>query len=389
MQAVRRAFAGVSLPEIVLIVLAVAALVTLSVLEKSQKAAEAPDSYSTYDTKSGGYKAFYELLDREGIRVERFEQRPAFLDDSTDTLVYAEPLSFDPRQVESTKQDAYDVEAWVRRGGRLLYLGFDDGASKEKILALPHSAPAGKARPIVIDPALRDAGVTSVGVLSSGLRWKTSGQHVLVDDGRGPAILTYPFGKGTVTTIVDQTAFDDENLAIGDRARLALALAAPGRDRGIVAFDETIHGYYTPEHWWQIVPRPFAIALGIALVALLVALAGAMLRLGPPIVPRARDDRTSSDFIDALSTLLERGHASGMALDEAVASATRSIGRGVGAGDDATPAQVAERIESAQGRADFREMTYLAASGAHEPQNLVRAVALAQRLRKEFAPHAR
>jgi Domain of unknown function (DUF4350) len=389
MQAVRRASAGVSLPEMLLIVLAIAALVTLSVLERTQKAAEAPDSYSTYDTTSGGYKAFYELLGREGIRVERFEQRPAFLDDSTDTLVYAEPLSFDPRQVASTKQDAYDVEAWVRRGGRLLYLGFDDAAAKEKILALPQSALKGTAQPIVIDPALRDAGVTKVGVFSSGRRWKMNGRHLLVDDGWGPAILTYPFGKGTVTAIIDQTVFDDENLAIGDRARLALALAAPGRARGIVAFDETIHGYLTPEHWWQIIPRPFAIALGIALVALLVALGGAMLRLGPPIVPRVRDDRTSSDFIDALSALLERGHASPTVLAEAVTSATRSIARGVGAGDDATPAQVAERIESPQGRADFREMTYLAQSGAYDPKNLVRAVALAQRLRKEFAPHGR
>jgi hypothetical protein len=389
MQAVRRVLAGVSLPEILLIVLAIAALVTLAVLEQTQNAAEAPDSYSTYDTTNGGYKAFYELLEREGIRVERFEQRPGFLDDSTDTLVYAEPLSFDPRQVASTKQDAYDIEAWVRRGGRLLYLGFDDAAAKERILALPFSTPKSKPRPVVIDPALRDAGVASVGIFSSNLRWKTSGQHVLVDDGRGPAILTYHFGKGTVTTIIDQTVFDDENLAVGDRARLALALAAPGRTRGIVAFDETIHGYYTPEHWWQIVPRPFAIALGIALVALLVALGGAMSRLGPPIVPRARDDRTSSDFIDALSALLERGHASRTVLAEAVTSATRSIARGVGAGDDATPAQVAERIESVQGRADFREMTYLAESGAYEPRNLVRAVALAQRLRKEFAPHGR
>jgi hypothetical protein len=226
MPALRRALAGVSIPEIVVIVLAVATLVALSLLEKTQAPEPNIDSYSSYDAASGGYRAFYELLDREGISVERFEQRPAFLDPSVDTLVYAEPLSFDPRTGESTQADAYDIEAWVRHGGRLLYLGYDNAAAKQKILALPFARLAGlpiartPGRPgtAYIAPALRNAGVANIGVLAAGMRWKAT-KNVLVNDGRGPAIVSYPFGTGVVTAVIDQTLFDNTNLTFGDRAR--------------------------------------------------------------------------------------------------------------------------------------------------------------------------
>src|ERR1700730_18908705 len=47
------------------------------------------DSMSTYDAASGGYRAWYALLQQEGVRVERFERRPAVLDASVDVYVSA------------------------------------------------------------------------------------------------------------------------------------------------------------------------------------------------------------------------------------------------------------------------------------------------------------
>jgi hypothetical protein len=132
--------------EIALIVLALAALVVMAVLNERRSQTVETDSYSSYDAATGGYRAFYELLQREGVRVERFQQRPGSLDAAVDTLVYAEPLDFDVRQIPATMNDAHALEAWVREGGRLVYFGHDDAAAKQKLLAFPFSRLASSRR---------------------------------------------------------------------------------------------------------------------------------------------------------------------------------------------------------------------------------------------------
>jgi hypothetical protein len=331
-------------------------------------------------------------LQRLGVAVDRFERQTGLLDRSVETLVYSEPLPFDQRQIPASPADAKALEAWVRAGGHFIYIGHDDVAAKAKVLSLPFSRPAGSgASAIVVAPSLRASGVAEVGVLSTSLRWKLPHPHTvtLLGDGRGAAIVRYPFGRGSVTAIIDEALFEDANLARGDRARLAYALMAPATPGGVVWFDETVHGYLTPIHWWSIVPVPFVVALVCAVIALLAGLAGAAVRLGPPLLPRPRDDRTSADFIDALSTLLERGRAARAAMQDAERSTARTIARSLGMQSDAATDEIADRIENADDREAFRKLARLAERGSTEDDNFVRTVSLAQRLRKEFEPHGR
>jgi hypothetical protein len=368
----------------------IAAWVAVATQAESDDAPQ-PDSFSTYDGASGGYRAFYALLDAEGLRVERFQRRPVFLDRGIDTLVYVEPLPFDPRRIDPTQADVAALDAWVRGGGRLLYVGHDDGAAAAGILHLPRSTAARhRAGPRIVAPELAHAGVGALDVRST-LRWKRPkrGFRVLYDDGRGPLAVAYPYGRGSVTALIDESLFENDGIARADRARFAYELARPRHPGGVVAFDETPHGYLTPEHWWNVVPRAFAIALAVALAAILVAIAGAAVRLGPPLVPVERRDRSSAAFIDALSTLLERGGATRKALLDASNSTSRAIARSFGLRDDVDPAVIAARIERPAVREAYRTLVAVAENGFPDRANLVRGVALAQRLRKEFAPHGR
>jgi hypothetical protein len=376
--------------ETIVLVAAIVLLVFIGVARDRTRQVGRVDSYSTYDAAAGGYRAYYELLEREGMRVDRFRSRPAFLDGSLDTLIWAEPLPFDPAQGESTPADARALEAWVRAGGRLVYIGHDDAAAKQGLLHLPASrARAKRARPAVVDASLRAAGVSSV-FSTASLRWRVAahGVRVLFDDGRGPLVVRYAFGRGTVVAAIDETLFANREIARGDRARLAVALASQARATGTLAFDEAVHGFASPHHWWSVVPRPFVIALAIALVALLLAFAGAAVRLGPPIVPPRRDDRSSGEFIDGLASLLERGGAAGSALDEALSSTSRVAARALGLRDGVTNDEIARRIASDETRAAYRELVKVATNAASDA-NLVRGAALAQRVRKEFVTHAR
>jgi hypothetical protein len=370
-----------------LFAVAVALLIGVGVLKQGANAPPALDSYSSFDTASGGYRAFYDLLAREGVRVDRFEQRPAFLERGG-TLVFAEPLPFDPGQVAQTSGDAAALEAWVRAGGRLLYLGHDDAAAAAGILHLPRSLAGrpGRSR-AVAPPGVGDPKP------ATALRWRVArGERVLVADGRGAIVVTYPFGHGRVTAVIDESLLQNSNIGLGDRARLgyALAVASAGpASAGPVLFDEAVHGHVVPLHWWSIVPRPFLIALAVAAAALLVAFAGAAVRFGPPLLPVERADRTSADFIDALSSLLARGGAIRKALTDAAGSATRTVARGLGLDDGASRESIGARIEREDLRAAFFEMLAVAENGFPDERNLVRGVALAQRLRKEYAPHGR
>jgi len=375
-----------------ILILAVAILAGLGFARQANpQSGPALDSFSSFDAASGGYRALYTLLEREGIRVERFEQRPAFLDANTDTLVYVEPFAYDPRQNVPSRADVAALEAWVRGGGRLLYVGHDDVAAKRGILNLPASRDVTRAgaRPFVAR-ALADAGVTRAFVRDAR-RWMR-GKHrfaELLGDAKGPIVVTYPFGRGRVTAVVDEGQFRNDAIASGDRARLAYALAQPGRPGGLVAFDEFVHGYALPSRWWTLVPRAFAIALCFALATILVALAGAATRFGPALVPVERRDRSSADFIDALSSLLERGRAVREALAAAAASTTHVVARSL-ALPDATPAsEFAARIERSQTRESYLALVALAQNERPSHADFVRGIALAQELRKEFAAHGR
>ncbi len=366
--------------------LGLAVLVTVAVQGRRGDSAAPLDSYSTYDAASGGYRAFYELLAREGIAVDRFELRPAFLGSETDTLVWAEPLAFDPRQLASTAADVGALERWVRAGGALLYLGYDDRAAARGILGLPRTrvAAAGRERPRISAPLAR-AGIARLEI--PGARryaLERGSRRALYADGRGVVAVRYSLGRGRVTAMIAQAAFSNGELARGDAARLAVALASPRVPGGRVVFDEAVHGYVVPEHWWQIVPRPFALALACAGGVLLIAFAGAAVRLGPPLPSEPLEERTTGDFIEALAGLLARGKAARFVLARVVASTASLVARARRLGTAVSHGEIAAAIEDEAAKDDFGALVAVAAGGSTDDAALVRGVALAQRLRKDY-----
>lgn len=374
--------------ELGILVLAVAILIFAGVERNraAQRAQVEPDSYSTHDGTSGGYRAWFEMLQREGVRVERFELRPAFLDRATRTLIWADPLPFDQRQEVPTENDVHALESWIRDGGRFVYLGHDDDAASRGILKLPHSShPSGGSRPYVA-PAFAAAGVRRYPA-ETELRWVPGKRSTLLADARGALVLSYPYGKGEVVTAIDEPSFTNAKIGRPDRARLAYALSAPHSGE-TVAFYESVHGFSTPDHWWSVVPRPFAIAIWCALGVLLLAFGGAALRLGPPVLPQSRDPNSAA-FLDALAALFERGRAFRKALLDAFDSTKRAFAKSLGLPDDVSSENLAAAIAEPEERRLFLELERISKNGPPNEKSLVRGVALAQRLRKDRTTHGR
>ncbi len=372
-----------------IVALAVALLAVLSAYARQPQPLPTLDSFSSYDSASGGYRAFYELLAREGAHVDRFEQHPAFLDANIDTLVWALPLPFDPRTQTPSGADVGALAAWIRAGGRLLYLTEGKLAPSVRTLGIPRTVRArNPATDTFIARQFAAAGIARLAT-RSGPRWHLSAQQLLLDDGRGPLVLSYALGRGTVTAVLDEGAFTNARIAGGDNARLAAFLALPRRPGAYVSFDEMLHGFVTAQHWWQIVPRPFLIAVVLAACALFIALAGAGIRLGPPLEAQGKTERAPSDFIAALAALLQRGQAYGHTLDAARASTTRVMARVLGLPEDSTPQRVLAGLDPGAQRTAYETLLETCSGRSCDERSFVRGVALAAWLRKEYAAYGR
>src|SRR5581483_3544533 len=79
-------------------------------------------------------------------------------------------------------------------------------------------------------------------------------------------------GRGTLVVIATPTVFDNWDLPRHDNARFAFALFAGA---GAVAFDERPYGYAAGRTFWQVLAWPVRLAIGIAALALVLALVGA------------------------------------------------------------------------------------------------------------------
>ncbi len=390
--------------EVVVAVAALAAVAVAAALEgrQTQKHLSSYDTRSTYDAASGGYRAWYELLGREGVREQRFERRPGYLDDSVDVYISATDLNASMAQAVSTGNldvftdaDWYALAKWIRAGGHLVWLA--DGKLTPDYL----NAPAIEGSGLKSD----DAVAVAVSPLTDGVR-SVSGTSPLripfkrallaaplIADDTGAVVSRYALGKGSVTVVSDESLFENARLARADNGRLAYDLATAGLGpHGSVAFDEWSHGYASGDTWWSVLPRPLQVAV-IAIACILIALAlGTAPRFGPvaPVVDES--ERTSAEYLTSMAVLYQRGRATRAALREMVDACLRDVAQALGLADNAPARAIATRAGS--GTSDERaeavmELDRLRSYETPNDADLVRAAALCIMLRKEFTSHGR
>ncbi len=117
-----------------------------------------------------------------------------------------------------------------------------------------------------VAPALRAYGVRDVAA-DDGVRFVVRrGDTVLLRDRSGVLLLRYALGKGHIVVLADAAVLRNASIGRpGRRARpYALALLLAPRGVAAVSFDEALHGYVAPVHWWQVLPQRFVVAVLLA-----------------------------------------------------------------------------------------------------------------------------
>ena len=220
---------------------AVAALAVLALLAVSLLGDHAPkppgSTRASGDLSFGGYRAWYELLADEGVRVEQFRRyHDGLADSGIDTLIVAFPDVLVPHVWNATERDA--LRAWVRYGGHLVDIGLTPEADKND----------GKDERVFLDYTRGDRGRLSgawsplVGALPErGIERLVPMKHARVEtllrDKAGALVVRYRYGRGEVTGVWNATPFENRAIGRGDAARLAYLIARPRRTGGAVAFD--------------------------------------------------------------------------------------------------------------------------------------------------------
>ncbi len=270
------------------------------------------------DDAFGGYAAWYELEQREGIDVARFRSHhDALAADGTETLIVAFPQPgvatlWNPSEAKA-------LAAWVAGGGHLVVAGslapvgvsLRDTSRAGGPLQGPWSAYVTHLAP-------------SLARLMLPARLHA---RVLLADRGGPLAARYTRGRGTVLALADPALLENRALARDDDARFAFLAAQPAHQGGRVAFDEAIRGDIVERPWYRALDDPEKLALALAAFAGLLWLLDGLLRLGPPVRVTPPREPTSAEFVAAVAALYAQAGARAHARDVLLTDARRAVER--------------------------------------------------------------
>jgi len=388
--------------EVIVLALAAGLVMVLMYFGYKRQLATAPryDTFSSFDAHSGGYRAWFELLSREGTRVVRFQQRPAFLDAAISTLIASPNYSELLLRIERTKDEtgrlqAIDFDnmlAWVKNGGRLIWV--TDGSWDSQLGVVTNANQSQEhdaAVAIAIAPETNSVNAVA-GVDKLRVPFSSRFYTPLIADGGGAVVATRHLGKGTIIVVTDQSLFVNKRLINADNARLAYNLAGGG-SRGTVAFDEYLHGYAAGSSWWTILPAPVRAAVIIAGAGLLLLLLGVTFRFGPTARLPDTSERTSAEYLSSMAHLLARGGATRKALRDLVGVTLHEVAGGLGLSERASIDDIVARLrfgDSGEERAaQMQELKALRALAQPTDKDLLRAAQLCATLRKEYSRYGR
>lgn len=301
----RKAMPRKRFADLAIVIAALVLLVALAFLRQSQQARQISIP-STYDTGANGYAALYDLLAREGTRVQRFELPLGELSSKNAALVLAGRDAL--AGAASSTGTLQFLDRWVHAGGTLVVLDDAVSASARRTLALPQAHQIVRQTRAFAGCAFagRLRGAQIAGAFTGGYTSACKGDRATLFSAEHTAVgIALKRGRGAVVLLTSPSVFDNLHLAQQSNARAAYALLGGGT----VIFDERVHGHAAGRTFWEVLPMPMHVAIWLAIGIVLIAIVGANLPFAPPIAPQAPEERDSGAYIASVAHMLQRGGA--------------------------------------------------------------------------------
>jgi hypothetical protein len=290
-------------------------------------------SSSSYSAGRAGTKALYLLLQELKLSPSRYRRAFRDLESFPGTMIVA-----NPQYAEFTPSQGRDLEAWVKKGNRLIIFEAAGAwsiwprASGGQYTSISGRRDRGPARyfglkmkefpdqPRKTLTASLPGFSGEIGIsVSCETRWlkPSSDWTVLAKDDSGPLLLTKKLGDGRIFACSDPSIISNRYLDREQNLRLALGLVAGKEHRREVFFDEFHHGYRLEESFWTYVGSSvfawlfFQIAIGFAVFfySRRAEIAGRFRSLSP------RGGRSTTEYVDSMANIFESCKADSAALE--------------------------------------------------------------------------
>jgi hypothetical protein len=264
---------------------------------------------STYLSGKRGALAAYEMLERSGYSIERWEHplnELAAQAGPQTVVIFAEPFTRE-------REDIKAVRDILEKGGRVLATGFWGGSLLPGQNATPgttFSFTACKLQPQGLDTL---AGSGEVWMVPEAA-WQVGNPAVRVqyDCAGSPAVIEYDWGKGHVVWWASSTPLENGSLTRAQNLDLFLNSIGPGAGKHLY-WDESLHGEIRSTWSYASGPALQMIVVGLIVLAILIVFSfsrrsGPVRELAPPV--RA----TPIEFLEALGSLYKNAGAASTAV---------------------------------------------------------------------------
>jgi hypothetical protein len=345
---------------LVLLVGVVAALLLYSLhlaqAARDPRFAPKPLSYSQHRY---GVKGFARLLERNGYTVRSLKRTYRRLPKDAEMLViFPPPFRLDGGG-DWSAEDADALDAWLRKGGRLLLFSEDtrlpdslrgDARNRLPIAQFPTDRLI-NAQPILPAPWLDGIQRVRLGDQRANLSPRKERWVPLLHTGGTVEAALWYYEKGVVFECTDWQWLTNERLREADNGAFILAVVRKMLPKGgVVYFDDAGQGdlereAQQPRGFWGVAPMGVRIAFAHLIVITLTAFYSLGKRFGlpRPALPRAP---ALGEYVDALAGVYERTQATHPAFETILDDVRRRLCRRLGMPAGATLLQLIQALPS-------------------------------------------
>ena len=311
----------------------------------------------SYSQHRYGVKGFARLLERNGYTVRSLRRTYRRLPKDADMLViFPPPFRLDGGG-DWSAEDADALDAWLRKGGRLLLFSGDsrlpeslrgDGRNRLPIAQFPTDRQI-NAQPILPAPWLDGIQRVRLGDQRANLSPRKERWVPLLHTGGTVEAAIWYYEKGVVFVCTDWQWLTNERLREADNGAFALAVVRKLLPKGgVVYFDDAGQGdlereAQQPRGFWGIAPMGVRIAFAHLIVITLTAFYSLGKRFGlpRPALPRAP---ALGEYVDALAGVYERTQATHPAFETILDDVRRRLCRRLGLPAGATLLQLIQAL---------------------------------------------
>ncbi|MFT0751954.1 DUF4350 domain-containing protein [Synechococcus sp. RC10A2] len=343
---------------LVLLVGVVAALLLYSLhlaqAARDPRFAPKPLSYSQHRY---GVKGFARLLERNGYTVRSLKRTHRRLPKDAEMLViFPPPFRLDGGG-DWSAEDADALDAWLRKGGRLLLFSEDtrlpdslrgDARNRLPIAQFPTDRQI-NAQPILPAPWLDGIQRVRLADQRASLSPREERWVPLLHTGGAVEAALWYYEKGIVFECTDWQWLTNERLREADNGAFALAVVRKLLPKGgVVYFDDAGQGDLEreappPRGFWGVAPMGMRIAFAHLMLITVVALYSLGKRFG---LPRPAPPRAPAlgEYVDALAGVYERTQAVQPAFETILDDVRRRLCRRLGMPAGATLLQLIQAL---------------------------------------------